>query len=108
MYVWGGDISVMLAERKRELYKLICLLQYNIQAPVSTHFTFPPQIFMFDFVSDHLLKLATRAQLKLANSHAPITPETYYAAFYNEVKRDRIAPVVAFVNSHQVSTFFFN
>lgn len=55
---------------------------------------------MFDFVSDYLLKLTMRAQLKLAATHTPVTPESFYAAFYDVVKRDRVAPVVAFVNTH--------
>jgi hypothetical protein len=73
-----------------------------MQPPVSTLFSFPPQIFMYDFISDYLLKLARRAQLKLSHTHTPITPESFYVAFYDVVKRDRIAPVVAFVNSHPI------
>jgi hypothetical protein len=73
-----------------------------MQAPVSTRFSFPPQIFMYDFVSDYLLKLAKRAQIKLAQTHSSVTPDNFYAMFYDVVKRDRIAPVIVFVNSHPI------
>lgn len=81
-------------------FKILIIKQYNIQAPVSTLFPFPPQLFMFDFVSDRLLKISTRTHIHLAQTHSTIIPDAFYNHFSEMVKKDRIAPVVTFINSH--------
>jgi hypothetical protein len=76
--------------------------QRNIETTIllSFQFPFPPQLPMFDIVSDKLLKLSSTAQQKLSHQKIQVTPETFYKTFSDLVRRDPISKVVVFIDDH--------
>ena len=61
---------------------------------------FPPQLPMYDIVSNRLMKLSATATQNLANADMVLTPDNFFVALLELVKKDPIARVVAFIDEH--------